>query len=147
MHPLAVEDLLHKRSLQGRSKADYYTKHLFIRILRHYLAPEGVDGGPLDSVAPTYTEFRSSSPDGMGDADQSDDEKTEYESVSGLKFSTSKGSRRKSTGLLGRKASAAMKAQDLERGRTVEKQQTRVPTRASVRQVSADTARTLQTIL
>ncbi|KAJ7236277.1 hypothetical protein B0H12DRAFT_1140573 [Mycena haematopus] len=36
LHPLALEDVFHTRS-QTRSKADYYTKHLFLRILCHEL--------------------------------------------------------------------------------------------------------------
>ncbi|KAI6120937.1 hypothetical protein EDD16DRAFT_809478 [Pisolithus croceorrhizus] len=43
LHPLAVEDVLHRRS-HLRSKADYYPKHLFIQVLSHTLydpdAPE-----------------------------------------------------------------------------------------------------------
>ncbi|KAF9235159.1 hypothetical protein BU15DRAFT_65132 [Melanogaster broomeanus] len=36
LHPLAVEDVIHQRR-QSRSKADYYPRHLFIRILSHTL--------------------------------------------------------------------------------------------------------------
>ncbi|KAI9454908.1 hypothetical protein BJY52DRAFT_1427217 [Lactarius psammicola] len=36
MHPLSIEDLLHRRG-HARSKADYYPKHLFIRVLCHTL--------------------------------------------------------------------------------------------------------------
>lgn len=36
LHPLALEDVFHTRS-QNRSKADYYTKHLFLRVLCHEL--------------------------------------------------------------------------------------------------------------
>ncbi|KAI6015631.1 hypothetical protein EDC04DRAFT_2903730 [Pisolithus marmoratus] len=43
LHPLAIEDVLHRRGHQ-RSKADYYLKHLFIQVLSHTLydpdAPE-----------------------------------------------------------------------------------------------------------
>ncbi|KAI6031234.1 hypothetical protein BKA83DRAFT_4197471 [Pisolithus microcarpus] len=43
LHPLAVEDVLHRRS-HLRSKADYYPKHLFVQVLSHTLydpdAPE-----------------------------------------------------------------------------------------------------------
>ena len=35
MHPLSIEDLLHRS--HARSKADYYPKHLFIRVLCHTL--------------------------------------------------------------------------------------------------------------
>lgn len=34
LHPLALEDVLHDRH-HARSKADYYPKHLFLRILCH----------------------------------------------------------------------------------------------------------------
>ncbi|KAL0575761.1 hypothetical protein V5O48_006204 [Marasmius crinis-equi] len=37
IHPLALEDVFHSR-LNTRSKADYYTKHLFLRVLCHELA-------------------------------------------------------------------------------------------------------------
>ncbi|KAG6330165.1 hypothetical protein ID866_8925 [Astraeus odoratus] len=57
LHPLAVEDVLHRRG-QTRSKADYYPKHLFLRVLSHTLydpdsptmheAP-GDEAGSLDS--------------------------------------------------------------------------------------------------
>jgi hypothetical protein len=36
LHPLALEDIFHTRS-QTRSKADYFAKHLFLRILCHEL--------------------------------------------------------------------------------------------------------------
>lgn len=35
LHPLSIEDLLHRS--HARSKADYYPKHMFIRILCHTL--------------------------------------------------------------------------------------------------------------
>ncbi|KAJ7671546.1 magnesium transporter [Mycena polygramma] len=37
LHPLALEDVFHTRS-QTRSKADYYLKHLFLRVLCHELS-------------------------------------------------------------------------------------------------------------
>ena len=36
MHPLALEDVLHQRG-HARSKADYFSKHLFLRVLCHTL--------------------------------------------------------------------------------------------------------------
>lgn len=36
LHPLALEDVLHKSS-HSRSKADYYRRHLFINVLCHHL--------------------------------------------------------------------------------------------------------------
>lgn len=41
MHPLSIEDLLHRRG-HSRSKADYYPKHLFIRVLCHTLGSSRV---------------------------------------------------------------------------------------------------------
>lgn len=121
MHPLAVEDLLHKRNQLGRSKADYYLKHLFIRILRHALAPEDEEGGPFDTVAPTYADVRSNSPVDMSNEDLSDDdEKTVH--GNGSKFSTRKGSRHN------------VNPEDIELG-PLEKQ-TRTSTTESVKRVS-----------
>lgn len=37
LHPLAVEDVLHYEHKGGRSKADYYSKHLFLRVICHEL--------------------------------------------------------------------------------------------------------------
>lgn len=37
LHPLALEDVLHKRG-HTRSKTDYYSQHLFIHVLSHTLA-------------------------------------------------------------------------------------------------------------
>lgn len=37
LHPLAIEDVLHKRG-HTRSKTDYYSQHLFIHVLSHTLA-------------------------------------------------------------------------------------------------------------
>ncbi|KDR85830.1 hypothetical protein GALMADRAFT_51400 [Galerina marginata CBS 339.88] len=39
LHPLALEDVFHGHS-RNRSKADYYTRHLFLRVLCHELADE-----------------------------------------------------------------------------------------------------------
>ncbi|KAL1719888.1 hypothetical protein EV715DRAFT_289749 [Schizophyllum commune] len=51
LHPLALEDVLHQRS-GNRSKADYYSRHLFIRILCHEL---GNEDDPIDPTAtPAY---------------------------------------------------------------------------------------------
>lgn len=62
LHPLALEDVLHQRQ-KARSKADYYPQHLFIRLLRHTLAPE--DEEDLTSTLnDTITSLpRSTSPD------------------------------------------------------------------------------------
>lgn len=50
IHPLALEDVLHK-STQSRSKADYYTQHLFISILCHYLVCR--DASAVPTADPT----------------------------------------------------------------------------------------------
>ncbi|KAG9037278.1 hypothetical protein FRB95_006221 [Tulasnella sp. JGI-2019a] len=39
LHPLAIEDILHSRQTYS-SRADYYQKHLFIRVLSHTLVEE-----------------------------------------------------------------------------------------------------------
>jgi len=68
MHPLSVEDILH---LGGHtlSKADYYPKHLFIRVLCHTLGSANCSSqGPTTAAAglsssPPFTEIpRSASP-------------------------------------------------------------------------------------
>jgi hypothetical protein len=63
MHPLAVEDLLNK-SGHALSKADYYPKHLFIRVLCHTLDCAGHSSqGSEPIVAPSLTNLpRSASP-------------------------------------------------------------------------------------
>ncbi|KAH8119713.1 hypothetical protein DFH11DRAFT_1753526 [Phellopilus nigrolimitatus] len=117
IHPLALEDVMHQRGNQGRSKADYYIKHLFIRVVRHILGPSDDEGSPFEPAAPPITRLqRSSSPDPYDEADERrsgsgswgagepDEEKT----LAGSKFSTKKrvGSMRK-----------AMSAMDIEQGR------------------------------
>lgn len=49
LHPLSLEDVLHRRHGHIRSKADYYSRHLFIRLLCHTLGNPSDD--PLD-IAP-----------------------------------------------------------------------------------------------
>ncbi|KAG8987719.1 hypothetical protein FRB90_003182, partial [Tulasnella sp. 427] len=44
IHPLAIEDILHGRQTYS-SKADYYNKHLFVRMLCHTLKDDG-DASP-----------------------------------------------------------------------------------------------------
>ncbi|KAJ7116472.1 hypothetical protein C8R44DRAFT_792640 [Mycena epipterygia] len=69
LHPLALEDVFHTRS-QTRSKADYYTKHLFLRVLCHEL---GDSDEPFMSTAAqgsTLTDLpRSDSPTPFTDDD------------------------------------------------------------------------------
>ncbi|KAH9043666.1 cora-like Mg2+ transporter protein-domain-containing protein [Lactarius pseudohatsudake] len=74
MHPLSVEDLLHRRG-HARSKADYYPKHLFIRVLCHTLGsstrasggPEGASPAAWSSPAAITGLPRSSSPQRLDD--------------------------------------------------------------------------------
>lgn len=74
MHPLAIEDLLHTRR-NARSKADYYSKHLFLRILCHSLA-KGDE--PAESRYNSLTRLpRSSSPFPI--SDDEDDETDSWE--------------------------------------------------------------------
>ncbi|KAI5114896.1 hypothetical protein M0805_001812, partial [Coniferiporia weirii] len=77
MHPLALEDVLHQRTSQSRSKADYYVQHLFLRVLRHTLAAPNNDSpssaAPFGIMAPTIKRLqRSSSPDPMDDEEGMD---------------------------------------------------------------------------
>ncbi|KAF8987490.1 hypothetical protein BDQ17DRAFT_1393525 [Cyathus striatus] len=48
LHPLALEDVFHGHS-RTRSKADYYTRHLFLRVLCHEL------GGPDEPIGMSQT--------------------------------------------------------------------------------------------
>lgn len=95
LHPLAVEDLLHVR--QGaRSKADYYPKHLFLRILRHCLTTDedASTGGSVTHLP------RSSSPLPYDDDDsyyedstgKVDDDQTAYGSLPTSRFTTKRSS-------------------------------------------------------
>ncbi|KDN48125.1 hypothetical protein RSAG8_03141, partial [Rhizoctonia solani AG-8 WAC10335] len=52
LHPLAIEDVLHGRT-NARSKADYYTKHLFIHVLTHNLGRQEDDSDDSDDMAQT----------------------------------------------------------------------------------------------
>ena len=72
MHPLALEDLLHFRK-NARSKADYYPKHLFLRVLCHTLCDDDEASTGISSL-PSLTHLpRSASPAPM----ESDDEYSE----------------------------------------------------------------------
>lgn len=100
IHPLALEDVLHNRG-HARSKADYYTKHLFLRLLCHTLAGEdeaSTGGTPPGSVTNLP---RSNSPIPMDEDEEeefgkgaeddvygADDEKTVYGNGNGSRFST-----------------------------------------------------------
>lgn len=94
IHPLALEDVLHQRGSQSRSKADYYPSHLFVRILRHTLRSDNEDGQEV--VARFITrQPRSASPDAMtvddeddGRSDKVEDWNVEEKTLAGSKFST-----------------------------------------------------------
>lgn len=81
IHPLALEDVFHTRS-QTRSKADYYNKHLFLRILCHELGdPDAEPKTESAAFGSTLTDApRSSSPlpfeDGEGYEMMEKDDKT-----------------------------------------------------------------------
>ena len=82
IHPLALEDVLHQRG-QSRSKVDYYSKHLFLRILCHQLGdPDELNPDP--SISPAYgstlTDLpRSSSPSPFTENDKASDHDGSYE--------------------------------------------------------------------
>jgi hypothetical protein len=63
LHPLALEDVFHGHS-QNRSKADYYTKHLFLRVLCHELVDDASQNGATDHTQVTNT-LRTASPEPM----------------------------------------------------------------------------------
>lgn len=106
LHPLALEDVLHQRP-QARSKADYYLKHLFIRVLRHTLREEDDE---VIAIHHNITHLpRSASPENMHDriSEEEEDEfgmkelgeADEDKTLAGSKFSTRRkvGSFRKAT--------------------------------------------------
>ena len=63
LHPLALEDIFHVRS-QNRSKADYYSRHLFLRVLCHELAKKQPGSSDLPHLTPVLSgAYRSASPD------------------------------------------------------------------------------------
>ncbi|KZT07236.1 uncharacterized protein LAESUDRAFT_758642 [Laetiporus sulphureus 93-53] len=77
IHPLAVEDVLHQRG-RARSKADYYPKHLFLRLLCHrigsedeWLSPDSTLGHlPLDIPRSESPEPMDEKGDDSGTADE-----------------------------------------------------------------------------
>ncbi|KAJ7056655.1 magnesium transporter [Mycena amicta] len=88
LHPLALEDVFNARS-QTRSKVDYYTQHLFLRVLCHELsesdepymgsAAEGstlTDAPRSDSPVPFTDADHDVEMREMGQGDFGDDEKT-----------------------------------------------------------------------
>ena len=65
LHPLALEDVFHGHA-GNRSKADYYTKHLFLRVLCHELSGELQDNDPVLPNLGRRGMPRSHSPEPMG---------------------------------------------------------------------------------
>jgi len=79
LHPLSVEDILHRRG-HALSKADYYPKHLFIRVLCHTLdSAHSTSQSPGTNAAssshPPFTELpRSASPQRLNEKLGKEDE-------------------------------------------------------------------------
>lgn len=100
MHPLALEDLLHQRA-QAKSKADYFTHHLFLRVLCHTIGDSSPSVGlstlPQSSAAPTMSSAktltdlpRSSSPVPLDSEKPGDiplEERPEYDGPSDPSYS------------------------------------------------------------
>lgn len=73
-----MEDVFHGHS-RNRSKADYYTKHLFIRVLCHELLP---DGHIASNDGYAYTSGpRTSSPEPMNPYPEEDDEEKKMDTA------------------------------------------------------------------
>ncbi|KAG6817572.1 hypothetical protein H0H87_006949 [Tephrocybe sp. NHM501043] len=69
LHPLALEDVFHTRS-QNRSKADYYNRHLFLRVLCHQL---GSDDEPAPTQSAAYGSTLTDGPRSMSPAEMEED--------------------------------------------------------------------------
>ncbi|KAF8983972.1 hypothetical protein BDQ17DRAFT_750646 [Cyathus striatus] len=97
LHPLALEDVFHGHS-RTRSKADYYTRHLFLRVLCHEL---GVRDEPIGmSQTTTYSSIISTQVDERDEQRKknekvSDDERSMYEKTPNPKTSPSRIMRRR----------------------------------------------------
>ena len=65
LHPLALEDVFHGHS-QTRSKADYYSQHLFLQVLSHLLVKPQEDEDPTNS----YNIERTTSPEPMSNLEE-----------------------------------------------------------------------------
>ena len=102
LHPLALEDVFHGHS-QNRSKADYYTKHLFLRVLCHELVDDDSQNGVTNYTQVTNT-LRTASPEPMGDSveleegDKKLKESDEFTQIGGSQNLGSLNKRRKSGG-------------------------------------------------
>ncbi|KAF8585122.1 hypothetical protein K439DRAFT_1082558 [Ramaria rubella] len=73
LHPLSLEDVLHQRD-HIRSKADYFVKHLFLRVLCHSLGSSSVKANEHITTLP-----RSASPIGIRTESRFSDDKFEYD--------------------------------------------------------------------
>lgn len=100
LHPLALEDVFHEHS-GNRSKADYYTQHLFLRVLAHELVEDDqipfvgsgtVTDGPRTSSPEPISYF--SPEDGATLADSGELKKNEGVSTSFSSISKRQVSRR-----------------------------------------------------
>ena len=66
LHPLALEDVLANRGGSARSKADYYSKHLSLRVQYHTVQSEDEESPQLLTKSAVEKELtRSNSPEPM----------------------------------------------------------------------------------
>ncbi|RDB27992.1 Cobalt/magnesium transport protein CorA [Hypsizygus marmoreus] len=61
LHALALEDILHEQG-HNQSKADYYSEHLFVRILCHSLEQHDNEDNDPNAVRPSVPSFKSEFP-------------------------------------------------------------------------------------
>ena len=96
MHPLALEDVLHFRK-NARSKADYYMKHLFLRVLCHTLcsdeelAETSGESSFTDlprSSSPTPMEYHEDEDASFDDMKQREDERGMYGMETGSRYTS-----------------------------------------------------------
>ncbi|KAF9011264.1 magnesium transporter [Cyathus striatus] len=98
LHPLALEDVFHGHT-QTRSKADYYSRHLFLRVLCHELGEEDELLHPSQTAA--YGSTLTAEPDVMEEEEEEenekimDEERTAYGSTPNPKSSPSRNMRRR----------------------------------------------------
>ncbi|KAF8273845.1 hypothetical protein EI94DRAFT_1563103 [Lactarius quietus] len=141
MHPLSIEDLLHRRS-HSRSKADYYPKHLFIRVLCHTLgsstrasresasspaawsSPAAITGLPRSSSPHHFDDDKLGIVDGgvyevghVNDPDPMDDE---FEADRATLIDPEVGGRRASALVKRRRAAAELTLEELKKGDRVD---------------------------
>jgi len=77
LHPLALEDVI-KGNPRTRSKADYYTRHLFLRVLCHQLSPSDPAIGHHHFL---HSHHRTASPEPMEPIDAAADGKFQDEAT------------------------------------------------------------------